>query len=179
MDISNEYILMLEKAFQSESSLKKDWDRLPSEYRLGTFIRWRSFLGIIKLKTKETKLVRQRMSLAMQEIAAIIPETLVLRTWLKEDEDIYVVENELEPYSDRGIPILRQDQLQILYEYSLSSLIYKFYEFVFGTPNAKLDEEKDKIMRYSLKFDTMEKLWFAFIMKEKFYKIWDGEKWIR
>jgi hypothetical protein len=26
-------------------------------------------------------------------------------------------------------------------------------------------------------FNSMEKLWFAFVMKEEYNKTWDGEKW--
>jgi len=30
----------------------------------------------------------------------------------------------------------------------------------------------------TLKFTSMEQLWLAFVMKEKYNKTWDGEKWI-
>ncbi len=31
----------------------------------------------------------------------------------------------------------------------------------------------------ALVLDSWEKLWLAFVMKEKYNKVWDGEKWLR
>jgi len=32
---------------------------------------------------------------------------------------------------------------------------------------------------YFNRFDSMEQLWLAFVMKEKFGKVWDGEDWVK
>lgn len=41
-----------------------------------------------------------------------------------------------------------------------------FYEFT------KLINYKDRLF-----YASMEQLWLAFVMKEKFNKVWDGEEW--
>lgn len=78
-------------------------------------------------------------------------------------------EGEDEPY-DNSNPVWlpRQDQLQEMWEYSHSSYskIQKF--------TAELDNDFD----YFVNFDSMEQLWFAFVMHELYQKKWDGDKWI-
>ena len=68
----------------------------------------------------------------------------------------------------------RQDQLQAILDYSLAPLgmLWKFYYTVYGK---ETDEDKRE---YWCIFDSMEQLWLAFVMKEKFNKIWNGEDWI-
>ncbi len=65
----------------------------------------------------------------------------------------------------------RQDQLQEMLGYSTNSLIHEFYDWVTTAP--MIHESMADQMRLSL-----EQLWLAFVMKEKFGKTWDGERWI-
>ena len=67
----------------------------------------------------------------------------------------------------------RQDQLQELLNYSIAPLgiTWKFFWSVYG------DAEDDKNREYWSVFNSMEQLWLAFVMKEKFNKIWTGKEW--
>ena len=60
----------------------------------------------------------------------------------------------------------RQDQLQEMLDWSCWQLTARFAEFA--------HIEAGQIPS---RFTSMEQLWLAFVMKEKFNKIWDGEKW--
>jgi len=65
--------------------------------------------------------------------------------------------------------IWKQDQLQKMLNYPLWKLVWDFEEFTEKMTNKDYFENK-----------TMEQLWLAFVMKEKYNKIWDEEKeeWI-
>ena len=64
----------------------------------------------------------------------------------------------------------RQDQLQNMIEGNLNHLILSFQDFYME--NCVFDQkfDADKI--------SMEQLWLAFVMKEKYSKIWNGTDWI-
>lgn len=67
----------------------------------------------------------------------------------------------------------RQGQLQ---EMLLTPLVdiftlnYNFYNFIFKQGEFIVTE-------CASQFGSMEQLWLAFVMKEKYNKIWDGEEW--
>ena len=62
----------------------------------------------------------------------------------------------------------RQDELQDMMGIeSIPTLLSQFNEFVF------------KNVSYVSQFiDSLEKTWLAFVMKEKYNKVWDGKEWI-
>ena len=66
----------------------------------------------------------------------------------------------------------RQDQLQ---EMTGITKAWQFHEWIkrisFG-----IDSPPDVLMRYEQDW-SMEQLWLAFVMKEKYNKVWDGEEW--
>ncbi len=69
-----------------------------------------------------------------------------------------------------GVWLPRQDQLQEMIDPSCSQgarldLIYYAYKFL----------ENDLVAM--MRINSMEQLWLAFYMKEKFNKVWDGENW--
>jgi len=64
--------------------------------------------------------------------------------------------------------IPRQDQLQDILNYELSDLIYKFKDWNCASGFEWMSDNK---------FTSMEQLWLAFVMYEKYIKYWDGEKW--
>ena len=66
----------------------------------------------------------------------------------------------------------RQDQLQKIYSpQTLNELVSYFERFCFkGYRNPRS-------MNPIVLFDSMEQLWLAFTMFQKFGKRWDGEKW--
>ena len=75
--------------------------------------------------------------------------------------------------------LLRQDQLQEIYrdirrdnvtgvgQETLYSTIVSFYLWI-----------KNNFIEYAGQFLSMEQLWLAFVMEEKFNKVWDGKKWL-
>ncbi len=70
----------------------------------------------------------------------------------------------------RDIWLPRQDQLQeMVFNGSLLNLLYDFQSFV------KLNQ----LPSYAACFTSMEQLWLAFVMKEKYNKIWSGTEWIK
>ena len=98
-------------------------------------------------------------------------------------------------YNPKGenVWLPRQDQLQsllpegrrdLLNAERLLALLNDLRDFCdpfdrLGTmplPVATREAEKDQ--KYVEQFVTMEQLWLAFVMEEKFQKIWNGEEWI-
>lgn len=66
----------------------------------------------------------------------------------------------------------RQDQLQeMVGEKSEVMLLEYILCFVFDTKKHWWRTE------YTKQFDSMEQLWLAFVMKEKYNKIWIGDEW--
>lgn len=78
---------------------------------------------------------------------------------------------------ERFIWLPRQDQLQELvihrgHPHHLDNLITSFDNWYFyGRGMLGQDKEED--------FPSMEQLWLAFVMKEKYNKTWDGERWLK
>ena len=72
---------------------------------------------------------------------------------------------------DDVIWLPHQSQLQdmIAKREDVQHLLLYFYNEV-----GALFNEKDK---YWLQFKSMEQLWLAFVMKEKYNKIWNGKEW--
>ena len=68
---------------------------------------------------------------------------------------------------DKDIWLPRQDQLQEMIDWSCWQLTTSFAEFTHLEAG-----------QMPTRFTSMEQLWLAFVMKEKFNKAWDGEKWI-
>lgn len=77
----------------------------------------------------------------------------------------------------------RQDQLQEMvnelpeWQKHIINRLYAFADFVHKEPYLPKhfkDIEKDEACHF---FTSMEQLWLAFVMKEKYNKIWYGEDW--
>ena len=74
---------------------------------------------------------------------------------------------------DGWIVLPRQDQLQEMVEGQLRDKFDRFDVWCHsktGFPGAWSD--------WTLQFTSVEQLWLAFVMKEKYNKVWDGDKWI-
>ena len=73
----------------------------------------------------------------------------------------------------------RQDQLQEMIKFepwegqttSLHRLFFKFREFV-------QNDDADTWWDFKGDFTSMEQLWLAFVMKEKYNKVWNNAQWI-
>lgn len=152
MDTSKEYIKMCEK------TPKELWDQIKD--RNGTYFAWRGVYGILKPSPDRGP---------MSDLASIVPETLVIRTWLNEKEDIMVL-GSCDYGTDRGTPLYRQDQLQEI----AKSLINGS-----GTKTIALLQAMwrfHKKVTWEVQF-SMEQLWLAFVMSERFNKHWSGNEW--
>ena len=72
--------------------------------------------------------------------------------------------------NDELCQLERQDQLQEMVDPVVgypNTLVTEFWEW-FDECNG-IDND--------IAFTSMEQLWLAFVMKEKYNKVWDGEKW--
>jgi len=78
----------------------------------------------------------------------------------------------------------RQDQLQEIMEWENNiptEVVWKlrqFHEYYDPPPCMSTKYYKSQPPNYTLQFTTMEQLWLAFVMKEKYNKIWDKDNWI-
>jgi len=84
---------------------------------------------------------------------------------------------ELEEYAypfhkDNSIYLPRQDQLQDMVNDILLRKIQRFYMF------ARSLEFDGNVTKYSFSFNSIEQLWLAFVMKERFGKVWNNNSWI-
>ncbi len=77
-----------------------------------------------------------------------------------------------------------QDQLQEMLNYKELKDRNPHGWFCFGVPGYQWNDDfgygegDDKEIEYYRQFTSMEQLWLAFVMKELWNKIWDGEVWI-
>ena len=159
MDKTPKYIKMCEEA------PKELWDKVE---HCGSFIAWRSFIGMIMPNPDRKRL---------EGLASVIPETLVLRTWLKERmEKIIVLETDVDyggSDGDKGTPLYRQDQLQkMLAVRGFSWLLITFFQFC----RQQLKKHSWLTGQVDSPLDSLEKLWLAFVMNEKYGKIWNDKK---
>lgn len=68
----------------------------------------------------------------------------------------------------------RQDELQEMINFRPNG-IYGFWEFIRGEWNPYSESYDTYLSEY---LTSMEQLWLAFVMKEKYNKIWNGEDWV-
>jgi len=71
----------------------------------------------------------------------------------------------------------RQDQLQEIYRQydktvSIWGMVSRLKDFIYGVDDNDFTREAEL-------FTSMEQLWLAFVMKEKYQKTWDGNDWIK
>lgn len=77
--------------------------------------------------------------------------------------------------SEEAVPIYRQDQLQEMITDNLHNMVHKFFNFCM---NYDRNLEEYKFYTDVKQFTSMEQLWLAFVMKEKYNKLWNGKEWI-
>ena len=87
----------------------------------------------------------------------------------EDDEGAY---KGLPPKSNIWLP--RQDQLQEMIGFThKEKRLHSFIRFVeWGYGSSVFAKQPEEI------FESMEQLWLAFAMKEKYSKVWDGEDWV-
>lgn len=150
-----------------EKAPKELWDKQTKNSRIGTLMAWRSFLGIVVPCPKREKRDQG-------DIINFIPETLVMRTWLKDDEDITILETNVDycsVESDKGTPAYSQEQLQeMLFNenvgaQTITSAIEQFSKSPIGCSISILG--------------NMNELWLAFVMYEKWDRVWINRRWVK
>ena len=72
--------------------------------------------------------------------------------------------------SSKAVWLPRQDQLQEMVKESLDSMCIKFH-------NLHANDYYDETSGFGC-FTSMEQLWLAFVMKERWNKVWNGENWV-
>lgn len=75
----------------------------------------------------------------------------------------------IEKSLDTWLP--RQDQLQEMCGYDYPERLFRFYEFI----------QKEYLYsqdNYAF-LPELEQLWLAFVMSEKFGKVWTGKEWVK
>ncbi|TET08090.1 MAG: hypothetical protein E3J83_04240 [Candidatus Atribacteria bacterium] len=167
--ITKNYIKMCEKA------PKELWDKVE---HCGSLIAWRSFIGIVKPCEKRKK---------MEGLVSFIPETLVIRTWCKDDEDIMVLKTNVDYCSvdpDKGTPIYTQEQLQemTLKIFSPFAKIIKLSDFVSNYVKIYRGTKYEDVYwkgLYPVAIGSANEFWLMFVMYEEYSKIWTGEKWVK
>jgi len=93
--------------------------------------------------------------------------------------NVYVTSSLLK---DRHIWLPRQDQLQEM----VLGKVTKQFDFVsdlqalcFNFREWSQKDDADSWIDFRNEFTSMEQLWLAFVMKEKYGKVWDGSEWIQ
>jgi len=74
-------------------------------------------------------------------------------------------------YKETDVWLPRQDELQdmVIGEYyGLVSMMEQFYHWAIG-----------ELERSGFPKTSIEQLWLAFVMKENYNKVWDGENWVK
>ena len=83
------------------------------------------------------------------------------------------------------VPLETQDQLQEMLGYKELKDREPAEWFCFGVPGYRWDDDfgygkddEEEIVYYR-QFTSMEQLWLAFVMKEKYGKVWNVEEWVK
>jgi len=93
--------------------------------------------------------------------------------YTKDDGDYYV--QECEELKEQALWLPRQNQLQSIMEPNnerVHSLIRKVVDEHYH------DFSKNSMAAAHELFYSMEQLWLAYIMKEKFHKVWNEQEWV-
>lgn len=91
------------------------------------------------------------------------------------DVNSFEYKTEYDYYKTRCIWMPRQDQLQEIMEPDKSK-VYLIIEDVIK--QKYYDSSKNDFFTATDLYSSMEQLWLAYVMKDKFGKIWDGNQWI-
>ena len=91
----------------------------------------------------------------------------------EQDSDKYL--QECEDLKEQALWLPRQDQLQRIIEPD-NTRVYAIMSEIVGCQY--YDYSKNAIVIAPELFYSMEQLWLAYIMKQKFHKVWNEEEWV-
>jgi hypothetical protein len=151
MDCGAEYILMCEKA----KEIQDIWHN--ATLRMLPSILYDKEIDRVVICIWTPKTLANRLGITGNSIRVSIEST--------RDMSHFTPEADI-PY-DTLVWLPRQDQLQEMVEYpDLGSILRDVREFWMLNSSY-----------HPIDFTSMEQLWLAFVMKEKFDKVWNGEGW--
>lgn len=100
----------------------------------------------------------------------------VLELDVKDDDSgdhFYSRESQIAEFRrDESVWLPRQDQLQKMLDWVIDSPYFKLQRFAYFVSDLNVE---GKVHDY----ESMDQLWLAFVMKEKFNKGWNGTDWIK
>ena len=91
----------------------------------------------------------------------------------EQDDERYL--QECEDLKEQALWLPRQDQLQRIIEPD-NTRVYSIMSEVIGSQY--YDYSKNAIVTAPELFYSMEQLWLAYVMKEKFHTVWNEEDWV-
>jgi len=156
MDNSETYIKMCEKAeeIQARRRLKEGdiiaWRHNPSNKNSKNFyLTWSEYTIEAITAFNANKRVKQLREADLSQVMAGFMYPHLEITWLPRQDEL-------------------QEMIQRSDEYA-RPFVARFAKWV--------HDEIDYVLMQSLK--SMEQLWLAFVMKERYLKIWNGEEWVK
>ncbi len=148
MDISNRYVLMCQKA----QEIQEHWMPRQCDF-------------IIQLSDLEEGIGLCHPASHIVQVANFYYE--------EQDEENYA--RECDEMKEQSLWLPRQDQLQRMIEPDISlihSIIRRVVEKTYH------DYSRNIVVSAPELFYSMEQLWLAYIMSEKFGKVWNEEEWV-
>ena len=73
----------------------------------------------------------------------------------------------------------RQDQLQEMLPFGPPSQVHMMEDFMDSNYSSEIVGGVTEYKTAEQVFETWDQLWLAFVMKEKYNKVWNGEDWIK
>lgn len=133
------------------------------------------------MDTSETYIKMCKKAEKIQAIGTKLPKAHSANLWDSESNMMVTSLGEFWVF-DTWIP--RQDQLQEMMGLSDRQLMKQFRDFLWwitGVPQAKYPGGvyDNLSMPYGVFLPSFDQLWLAFVMKEKYGKVWNGEDWIK
>jgi hypothetical protein len=171
MDTTPEYIKMCEKAVEIRETWKPrdgDWFSYGSVYLIANYQR-----GNVVAFAYDPEALKRSPHMSEYYDHAF-----------RQFDGGYDWEDKFICYQHHGVWLPRQDQLQEMIEGHWSEVLGRFTYWLDGPnslvsiPTIKLLKERVDFVKRLERIDSMEQLWLAFVMKEKYGKIWNGEEWV-
>ncbi len=148
MDASNRYAMMCQRA----SEIQNSWRPRPCDV-------------IIEISDLDEGISFCKPAASIVQVANMYYD--------EQDEENYL--KECDEMKEQALWLPRQDQLQRMFEPDTAK-IFLLMNQVIGKKYR--DYAKNVIVDAPELFFSMEQLWLAYIMKEKFNKVWNEEQWV-
>lgn len=162
MDVSKEYILMCSKATEIQE-MREFGEDYEFSYEISTDMI--QFTVLPRNKSYRTRF----NSNALTEVLSLneLHDRFTHISGCKLMSDAFSV-----------IWLPRQDQLQEMVNNPIDMFIWGLNIYTYD--GEQIESSQVELVRYFEQFTSMEQLWLAFVMQEKYNKIWDSEKqdWI-